>query len=118
MRTLPAVLLDVACVVLFVAAGLVSHGSGAGVSAVAATGWPFLAGLLLGWLVTRAWRAPAAVVRTGAGVWIATAGGGVALRLLSGETAALAFVVTTVLLLGAALLGWRAAVSLFPAPRR
>ena len=45
-----AVVLDVACVLVFVIIGRASHGEG--LIGVASTAWPFLAGLAGGWLAT------------------------------------------------------------------
>ncbi|HME63464.1 MAG TPA: DUF3054 domain-containing protein, partial [Streptosporangiaceae bacterium] len=48
--------MDCCCVLAFVIIGRTSHADGLGLSGVASTAWPFLAGLAGGWLVTRAWR--------------------------------------------------------------
>lgn len=105
--------LDAALVVVFAAIGRASHDDGgAGVLAegglgLATTAWPFLAALVVGWLVSLAWRRPAAPLRTGVPVWLVTVGGGMLLRTLSGQGTALPFVVVATLALLALLVGWR-----------
>ncbi|MCH6229963.1 DUF3054 domain-containing protein [Microbacterium sp. CFH 31415] len=98
--------LDVMLVVAFAAIGRASHGEdwliGLGITA-----WPFLVGLVAGWLITLAWRAPAAPVRTGLGVWAATVVGGMLLRAASGQGTAVAFIVVATLTLCMFLVGWR-----------
>jgi len=76
--------LDIALVVVFAAIGRASHDSDV-LTGLLQTAWPFLAGLGIGWLVTLAWRAPTAPVRTGLGVWAATVIGGMLLRAASGQ---------------------------------
>ncbi|QUW19483.1 DUF3054 domain-containing protein [Agrococcus sp. Marseille-Q4369] len=105
--------LDAALVVVFAAIGRASHDDGgAGVLAegglgLATTAWPFLAALVVGWLVSLAWRRPAAPLRTGVPVWLVTVGGGMLLRTLSGQGTALPFVAVATLALLALLVGWR-----------
>ena len=102
-----AFLCDAAVVLAFAAGGRATHDRAAVLTGVAETAWPFLVALVLSWLVSRAWHDPLRVAWPGVGLWLGTVGGGIVLRLLSGDTAQLSFVVTTLLLLGVALLGWR-----------
>lgn len=108
-----AFLLDAAVVLVFATGGRTTHELAAPLAGLADTAWPFLVALALSWLVTRAWRDPLRVAWPGTGLWLGTVAGGVVLRLLSGDTAQLSFVVTTLLLLGAALVGWRLLAALF-----
>jgi Protein of unknown function (DUF3054) len=103
------VLADVCCVLVFVVIGRVNHHAGETLAGVAATAWPFLAGLAAGEVATRAWRRPFALSPTGVGVWLATVAIGQLLRVLSGQGTALAFVIVSLLFLGLFLLGWRLA---------
>ena len=64
--------IDVACVLVFCAVGRRSHDEGLNVAGIATTAWPFLSGTALGWLVSQAWRRPAAVYPTGVAVWLCT----------------------------------------------
>ncbi|WAC67211.1 DUF3054 domain-containing protein [Agrococcus sp. SL85] len=103
-----ALVADVAVVLLFAAVGLASHNDGEvsswGVTMVAL---PFLVGLAIAWLVTLAWRAPLAAVRTGLPVWAITLVLGLVGRFLLGEGIALPFVIVATLTLLVLLVGWR-----------
>jgi len=107
-RPVVAVLLDVACVLAFVAIGRASHHDGESVAGLATVAWPFLAGLALGLLATRAWRRPAAIVPAGLGAWLGAAAGGMLLRVAAGQGTAPAFIGVALAFLGLFLLGWRA----------
>jgi hypothetical protein len=98
--------LDIVLVIAFAAVGRASHDSDVW-TGLGQTAWPFLAGLAAGWLVTRAWRAPAAPVRTGLGVWAVTVAGGMLLRAASGQGTAIAFIVVASVTMLVALVGWR-----------
>jgi hypothetical protein len=114
-----AALLDVCCVLAFVIIGRASHTKGESLAGIASTAWPFLAGLLAGWVATRAWRGPLALVPAGAGAWLGTAAVGMVLRVVSGQGTAFAFTCVALAFLGLFLLGWRAAARLLlPRPRR
>ena len=113
--TVWAALADVVIVVVFAAIGRASHDEavfGAGGLGLLETSWPFLAALVVGWLVTLAWRRPLAPVRTGLGVWIVTVAGGMLLRGVSGQGTALAFVIVASVTLLVLLVGWRVAATL------
>nr|MDQ2814603.1 DUF3054 domain-containing protein [Actinomycetota bacterium] len=57
-----ALVLDCACVLVFVIIGRASHTQGDSVAGIASTAWPFLTGLAVGWLAVRAWRRPTGLV--------------------------------------------------------
>ena len=99
--------LDVCCVLVFVAIGRATHEEAASVAGFAGTAWPFLAGLGVGWALCRGWRRPDTLVATGVVVWVTTVGVGMVLRAVSGQGTAFAFVVVAVLFLAFVLLGWR-----------
>jgi hypothetical protein len=99
---------DVVLVFVFVVIGRRSHGERLTLLGTAETWWPFLVGLTVGWLVTRAWRRPLGVVVPGLPLWISTVVIGLLLRLATGHTAQLPFVVVTIVVLAAFLVGWRA----------
>jgi peptidoglycan/LPS O-acetylase OafA/YrhL len=111
MRVVTGAVLDVCCVAAFVMIGRASHDEAGSATGFATTAWPFLAGAVVGWAVTRAWRRPAALVPTGLGVWLATIAVGMALRALSGQSIAASFVSVTLVFLGVVMLGWRAVAS-------
>ena len=103
---------DLLLVLVFVLIGRDSHREGFSLVGTAVTLWPFVMGLALGWLITRAWRAPLAIVGTGLGVWLVTVIVGMLLRLASSQGVQLSFVIVTAIVLGVFLLGWRGVVAL------
>ena len=111
MKIWPALVADVACLLFFAIVGRSSHGESTDLAGVLRTAWPFLAGYLVGLVVSRGWRRPlsrsVALV-----VWVATVALGMVLRLLSGAGTPLSFVLVTTIVLGALLLGWRGVVAL------
>jgi DUF3054 family protein len=117
MRWVTAAILDVACVLVFVAIGRASHHEGDAVAGFLRTLWPFASGLAIGWVVTRAWQRPAALFPGGLGIWLATVAGGMVLRVASGQGIAVAFVIVALVFLGLFLLGWRSLARLLPATR-
>ena len=102
-------LLDCCCVLIFVVIGRANHAKGEAFGGIASTAWPFLAGLLVGWLAVRAWRRPSALVPAGVGVWLGTVVVGMVLRVVSGQGTAFAFIIVALAFLGLFMLGWRAA---------
>jgi hypothetical protein len=94
-------------VLVFVLIGRASHHAGQSIAGAMGTAWPFLAGLAIGEAATRAWRRPAALLPTGAGVWLASVGFGQLLRVASGQGTDVAFVIVSAVFLGLFLLGWR-----------
>jgi hypothetical protein len=109
-----AVGLDAAWLFVFVAIGRSSHTEGLSVSGLLRTLWPFWVGLLIGWMASRAWRSPGALVPTGLAVWLVCVAAAMALRALSGQGVAAAFIGVAVAFIGLGLLGWRALAHLVP----
>jgi hypothetical protein len=103
---------DVVCVVVFCTIGRRSHAEGLTASGIAETAWPFLVGTVAGWLLSRAWQRPTALVPTGVTVWLATIVAGMLLRKLTSAGVAPSFVVVASLSTAVLLLGWRAAAAL------
>ena len=103
---------DVIGVLVFCAVGRRSHDEGLNIPGVATTAWPFLTGTLVGWLASRAWRQPTAVVPTGVVVWLCTVAVGMVLRKASSAGVAPSFVVVASSVTAVFLLGWRAVVGL------
>jgi peptidoglycan/LPS O-acetylase OafA/YrhL len=108
MRSVTAVVLDLCCVMAFVLIGRAGHSEGETIGGIATTAWPFLSGLLIGWVATRGWRRPAALVGTGVGVWLVTVAVGMVLRVVSGQGIAVTFILVALAFLGLVMLGWRA----------
>jgi hypothetical protein len=100
-------LLDVIAVLAFAALGRRSHAEGIDVAGVLATAWPFLVGVAGGWLASRAWRRPLAVLPTGLVTLVATVAVGMLLRVATGSGTAASFVVVATLVLAALIVGWR-----------
>ena len=113
MRFLPALLVDAVLVLVFAAIGRASHQEDP--AGFLLTAWPFLVALLLGHAAAlllpgrprRPWS-----LSWGAVVWAVTVVGGMLLRLLSGDTAEVPFIIVATLVLGVFLLGWRALAAL------
>ena len=113
MRYLPAVVVDVVLVLIFAAIGRASHDENP--AGFLLTAWPFLIALLIGHLLAallpgrprRPWS-----VLWGAVVWIVTVAVGMLIRVLSGDTAEVPFIIVATLVLGAFLVGWRAITAL------
>jgi hypothetical protein len=99
--------LDACSVLAFVAIGRHTHHHGDSLGGLWQTAWPFLAGLAIGLLASRAWRRPLALVPAGVGAWLGAAGAGMVIRVLAGQGTAAAFVVVALAFLAVFLLGWR-----------
>ena len=112
MQRLAWLSLDVIGVLVFCAVGRRSHDEGLSITGVATTAWPFVTGTLIGWLVSRAWQRPTAVVPTGVVVWLCTVAVGMVLRKASSAGVAASFVLVAALVTAVLVLGWRAAVGL------
>lgn len=104
--------IDVVAVLVFCALGRRSHAEGLDLGGLATTAWPFLTGTALGWLVSRGWRRPTALVPTGVVVWISTVLVGMLLRMVTSAGVAWSFVVVASTVTAVFLLGWRAVFAL------
>ncbi|WP_431806761.1 DUF3054 domain-containing protein [Microbacterium paraoxydans] len=113
MRYLPALIVDAVLVLVFAAIGRASHQEDP--AGFLLTAWPFLVALLLGYAVAlllpgrprRPWS-----LAWGAVVWVVTVAGGMLVRVLSGDTAEVPFIVVAAIVLGLFLVGWRALAAL------
>ena len=93
---------------MFVAVGRRNHNEGTALDGVLTVAAPFLIALVIGWLVSRAWRQPMNL-RIGTIIWASTIIVGLLLRnLVFDRGIATSFIVVTMFFLGAVLLGWRA----------
>lgn len=104
--------LDIVLVLVFALSGRRSHDETLGAAGVFETAWPFLVALAAGWLICRLWQQPLRIFPHGICLWLITVVGGMALRILSGSTAALPFVVVATLVLALFLLGQRTVTTL------
>lgn len=118
LRALSAFVADAALITVFAALGRASHDGDPLGPGPFTTAWPFLAALAGAWLITRAWRRPSAVLRSGLPVWALTVMGGMLLRMVSGQGIALAFVLVATATLLVLLVGWRALAAAVGSLRR
>ncbi|MEG3615535.1 DUF3054 domain-containing protein [Isoptericola haloaureus] len=103
----PAVVCDLVCVLVFTLVGTASHASAGSAWHLVAVAAPFVIGLAVGWLATRAWRAPAQPWPTGVAIWFATVALGVLLRPLFTGGFAWTFTLVTAGFLALTMIGWR-----------
>ncbi len=97
--------LDAVSVAAFVFIGRASHHEGA--AGFLHTAAPFVIGLVIGWLLMRAWEEPAGIA-VGLGVTGATVVWGIVLRrFVFGDGIALTFVLVAAAFLTLFLMGWR-----------
>jgi len=102
-----AVGVDALLALVFVLIGRASHDENPVLGALV-TYWPFAVGLIVGWVVSRGWKAPLALLRTAVPVWICTVAVGMLLRALSFQGIQFSFVIVTTVVLAVFLVGWRA----------
>lgn len=110
-RTPIALLVDVACVLVFCTIGRRSHAEGLTLTGIAETAWPFITGTVAGWIAARAYPGdfrPAAIYPTGLIVWASTVIVGMLLRKATSAGTAPSFIVVATLTTAALLIGWRA----------
>ncbi|SMH46341.1 Protein of unknown function [Rathayibacter oskolensis] len=100
--------IDAVLVLVFVLIGRRNHDEGSELLGLLTTLWPFLVGLVLGWLLSRSWRAPDRIVSSGLVVWGTTVVAGMLLRIASGQGVQWSFVLVTAIVLAVLLLGRRA----------
>lgn len=102
-----AAALDVGLVTAFVAIGRRNHDEDPGIIGLISTAAPFLVGLVIGWLLAKAWADPMPV-RSGLIIWPTTVGVGMIVRQLGNDGTALSFVIVATVFVGVTLVGWRA----------
>lgn len=110
-RILPAGI-DIVLVIVFAIIGRASHAEGLSVSGIAQTGWPFLVACLGGWVVVGLLNDSGYGPRAATVIWLFTLLTGMGLRILSGDTAELPFVMVAASFLFSAFFGWRLIVRL------
>ncbi len=116
-----AAVTDVVLVLVFAAVGRGSHGENV-LGGLAGTAWPFLLGLLIGWLAARLLGRsgfdPARIVPAGLLIWAGTWGIGMLARVVAGQGTAPSFLLVAGVVLALFLLGWRLVASLVARRRR
>jgi hypothetical protein len=99
--------LDLTSVLLFVAMGRATHETGTSLSGYLEVAAPFVIGLVVGWIATRAWREPLSI-ETGIGVLASTVVVGMLLRKVAwNDGIQLSFVLVATAFLALFLIGWR-----------
>lgn len=104
--------IDLALIILFAILGRREHEHALDIGGIFETAVPFLAAYIVMTLISRPWLTINRVWPTGLLVWLGTVAVGMALRIAMGSTAAIAFVIVTILVLGVFLLGRRLICSL------
>jgi hypothetical protein len=106
MRRVCAVV-DLIVVLIFVGIGRSVHDHGVYAGGMASTAWPFVAGLVLGWLVVTKLRRSGTSPGDGIIICLVTVLVGMILRVIVGQGTAFAFVLVALGFLGAFMIGGR-----------
>lgn len=116
-----AIIIDLVLVIVFVVIGRLSHDEAPSPLGVLETGWPFIVALGVGWLfaglIISGFLRPTHVWPTGVLLWLVTVVGGLGLRLATGTTAELPFMIVATVTIGIFLIGWRGVTALVRALR-
>lgn len=107
-----ALVVDLVLVILFTIIGHYTHSRDLDPAGIAATAWPFLAGLGLAWVLTTVWDRPLSPLHSGTGIWAITVLIGLVLRGLTGAgsdpgVVPVSFMVVATTLNLITLVGWR-----------
>lgn len=107
-----ALIVDLILVVLFTIVGHYTHSHNFDPQGLMTTAWPFLAALVLAWLLTAVWDRPISPLATGTGVWAVTVLVGLVLRGVTGAggdpgTVPVSFMIVATSLNLVTLVGWR-----------
>ena len=103
---------DVVLISLFALLGHLSHYGALSASGITRTALPFLIAYFVTTAILRPWHRPLALLCTAVPLWLGTAAGGLALRVLLGDSAALSFQIVALGVLGLFLIAPRAGVRL------
>lgn len=100
---------DVVLIVVFSTFGRGAHSEGLGAAQVWGTAWPFLAGLVVGWLILLATRRDPGGLGSGVLVWSASLVVGMVIRGIGdGRVPHWSFIVVAASVTAIFLIGWRA----------
>lgn len=102
-----ALIADIILVIAFAAVGFYTHAQVLTVDGVVQTSWPFLVGLGCAWILSAAWTAPLAPMRTGVAIWSTTILIGMIVRFAVGAGIAGPFIIVASALNFLTLVGWR-----------
>lgn len=107
-----ALIVDLILVVLFTIVGHYTHSHNFDPEGLMTTAWPFVASLVLAWLLAAVWDRPISPLATGTGVWAITVLVGLVLRGVTGAggepgTVPVSFMIVATSLNLITLVGWR-----------
>ncbi|HIW66777.1 MAG TPA: DUF3054 domain-containing protein [Candidatus Dietzia merdigallinarum] len=101
--------LDAVLIVVFSTFGRGAHSEGLGAAQVWGTAWPFLVGLVVGWLILLVARRAPGTVGSGVAVWISTLVVGMVIRGIGdGRVPHWSFIIVAAVVTAVFLIGWRA----------
>lgn len=103
---------DLASIVVFAALGRDAHQETVNIWGVAQTAWPFLVGGAAGWIACKAWRNPLKAFPSGVVIAASAVAVGMTLRVLTGGSAPIAFIIVASSVLLTFVAGWRLATTL------
>lgn len=106
MRLALSFLLDIGLVLAFVTLSRLSHDQSLDPAGIFGTAWPFLVGLVIGWLITRSWRTTLTFTAA-LGIFVCTLALGIAFRHITFTGAQPSFVAMAFSVLSVLLMGWR-----------
>lgn len=101
--------LDAVLIVVFSTFGRGAHSEGLGAAQVWGTAWPFLVGLVVGWLTLLVTRRNPGTVGSGVVVWISSLVVGMVIRGIGdGRVPHWSFIIVAAVVTAVFLIGWRA----------
>ena len=98
---------DFIFILLFVAIGRDAHKHKLSLGGISSTTWPFVIGLVSGWLLLVLTHRPASTKTSGLIIVFCTVTIGMILRVISGQGTALTFIIVAFVFFTLFLLGWR-----------
>ena len=102
-----AFVLDVIAILLFVAIGRHSHNHVLTWKGMVSTAWPFMVGLIAGWVFVKTSNRVALSRGSGTTIVLFTVVVGMILRVIAGQGTALTFILVALVFLSLFLVGWR-----------
>ena len=109
MAPLVMFVVDVVLIVVFSTFGRGAHSEGLGAAQVWGTAWPFLVGLVVGWLILLVARRAPGTVGSGVAVWISSLVVGMVIRGIGdGRVPHWSFIIVAAVVTAVFLIGWRA----------
>lgn len=98
---------DAVLVFLFTVVGHYTHARTLDPAGILNTAWPFLAALVVAWVLNAVWDSPLSPLRTGVGVWSTMVLVGMIVRIVIGDGTAGPFILVAAGINFFTLVGWR-----------